>query len=1067
MDVPNPTKAILRRKQLTSKQLARVLCKKGREYCNGVAELDASENKLVSQAFLKNFPELQEMNLSHNDIGDLEAQYFPIALKKCNLSYNKLPKTVGIGILVNLIELDLSHNDISDISHVGECKNLRKFIVSSNRISSINGLSTLKKLRMLDLSQNKISSTAALHPLAHNIALTHLDLLNNPVTKKPGNYRISIFHMLPHIRILDGSTTPGIGHKAASQVSQSARKTSNNSARRRPRRKQAETPMARKVRQQMIMEQSASSSQRFPVMTHQRGAEAESTQRSLQLEIEKLDEKLKSFNWDKSTPKSRRSANVPRDQSSVNLISPIEKSNFPMERLGPKQNTSIISYYSQTAPEVPEVSTPLNGRDSDSIGVKSASDSKSQLTSTIKTQAWDLVKTIEKELMNIDGSDHSPHSHHESEHQLAEKNDDGDTDCKGAVAPPQSLASTLASIAEEDKNSGSIVKQSQGNSPEFDKADDMLMLGLAYAFSEEDHAVDAEGKIKLLSVRKKHLEKLCETHMRLQAEKKLNLSSMRRSFERWTHMRKLRLQQRRETRLRRRIRTASTLWSIGLRFSQRAASGIEFSNFLEDVVRTSTRIFKPETIHDPTTGENFTTNTKVAVYLLDSEKPEEVLLISEDVSVCARFSRERGSSIAAHVCEDSEPILLEDATSSEMFNGGVDCAADTRFLKDRNRSLKPRLFCVPITSPVHNPGGKQGEVLGAVQAFGLHTAPFDTEEQKLVSGFAAQVAVGLSLVNRLNLLNQDVTCLIDAVDVADRAVGQDRQKKSDYQNFSGADGEIMDTVKSGGSYSPIRGTVEVDDAVQKAMDKLTRIAEVSKLKLSSSLHHILIKKDAALRMITLRALTAWRASARIKRESGQILKEVRQDYETCLKMLAEERRSNEKLRRTIERLHKEARASKVETIKILEQLKAAEGEGKVSTHAIQRSPSRIVQAQNILSQGKGVASAKRSDKTLSTDDGFSEVNIISGCDSAIANCQASDSVMTKARARQQARKVIEESKRSAIKKIIGNTASRKSSASAAVILSSLDAELRLAEADRRHIDRSEKEFLDSSLKKSE
>eukprot|EP00466_Bigelowiella_natans_P004247 jgi/Bigna1/129590/aug1.9_g4298 len=637
MITPPAKKLVLRRKKLNSKQISRVVSKKERDFCNGVNDLDASENKLTTLGFLRNFPGLQQLNLSHNDIGSLESRCMSPSLQKIDLSYNKLTKTLGIGELSGLLELDLSHNDIFDISSLGECKNLRKLILTSNRISTINGLSTLKKLRTLHISMNKIATTAALHPLAHNIALTHLELEGNPVSK-PGNYRISVFHLLPHIRVLDGSTTPGIGMRAMSQLTQSARKPSrkNQQAKRVPRsthksgRGGRGSALEQSLLRQIDMEQQASKTQahQFKVITHDyqqhekrllaqsrsrsythlvnrnppsfkandtEGSGADTSknlysssltngpnavQRNLRAEIELLDEKLRSFTWQQQQQQQQAS---PRPLSS----SPSKQHHQQLDNVSPKSSSTVSKKGRQFSfseslsirgggggrspkmaaaqepnnffPPPSSASRPRSGQALSPVLPPPRSPKEHAFASTINDQAWDLMRAIEEELevesvaaANLEDDDDDTATPHAA--SLADNK--GDQLEQGTIQGAEAREATDSKAihrrgpvlvegvaAPISKNEGRGKKKAVKEEPEdddddegsqvFNDKDETLMLGLAYALADGGEGEAVEENARMLSVRKKNLDKLMHKFLCLKAERKLNKNVLRRSFLAW------------------------------------------------------------------------------------------------------------------------------------------------------------------------------------------------------------------------------------------------------------------------------------------------------------------------------------------------------------------------------------------------------------------------------------------------------------------------------------------------------------------------------------------------------
>ncbi|KAI8489427.1 positive regulation of MHC class I biosynthetic process [Branchiostoma belcheri] len=120
---------------------------------------------------LQTFPNLREIDLSHNDIADEAVPGLSEGLGPCqnltkvNLSHNKLSDRGDfLPPLPNLEEIDLSHNNISDEAvpglseGLGPCQNLMKVNLSHNKLSDRGDfLPPLPNLEEIDLSHNNIS----------------------------------------------------------------------------------------------------------------------------------------------------------------------------------------------------------------------------------------------------------------------------------------------------------------------------------------------------------------------------------------------------------------------------------------------------------------------------------------------------------------------------------------------------------------------------------------------------------------------------------------------------------------------------------------------------------------------------------------------------------------------------------------------------------------------------------------------------------------------------------------------------------------------------------------------
>lgn len=81
---------------------------------------------------------------------------------------------------------------------------LQQLLLNNNRISKIDsGLSQyLPNLHTIILTNNALSELGDLEPLVELTSLTHLSLLDNPVTKKQ-HYRLYVIYKLKNLRVLD------------------------------------------------------------------------------------------------------------------------------------------------------------------------------------------------------------------------------------------------------------------------------------------------------------------------------------------------------------------------------------------------------------------------------------------------------------------------------------------------------------------------------------------------------------------------------------------------------------------------------------------------------------------------------------------------------------------------------------------------------------------------------------------------------------------------------------------------------------------------------------------------
>eukprot|EP00047_Mylnosiga_fluctuans_P003663 m.230260 g.230260 ORF g.230260 m.230260 type:complete len:232 (-) comp12035_c0_seq1:50-745(-) len=132
---------------------------------------------------------------------------FTNALKEreIDLRANKIVAIENLGATLDQFDtIDLSDNDIRKLDGFPLLKRLRTVLLNNNRIVKIaDGLAAaLPSLQELVLSSNGIAELGDLDPLIPLKTLTHLSLLQNPVTRLK-HYRLYVIHLLPGLKCLD------------------------------------------------------------------------------------------------------------------------------------------------------------------------------------------------------------------------------------------------------------------------------------------------------------------------------------------------------------------------------------------------------------------------------------------------------------------------------------------------------------------------------------------------------------------------------------------------------------------------------------------------------------------------------------------------------------------------------------------------------------------------------------------------------------------------------------------------------------------------------------------------
>ncbi len=143
----------------------------------------SAENGLIhSLAGLEQLPHLSTLDLTGNQVGDLQPLSRVPTLMSLKLTHNQVSDVSPLGALVRLQDLGLSDNRIQDLGNLGNLTQLRTLGLAGNRVVGTGPLGHLPALTELDLSRNRLADVHALDGLTGNPTLTELDLGNSGVT---------------------------------------------------------------------------------------------------------------------------------------------------------------------------------------------------------------------------------------------------------------------------------------------------------------------------------------------------------------------------------------------------------------------------------------------------------------------------------------------------------------------------------------------------------------------------------------------------------------------------------------------------------------------------------------------------------------------------------------------------------------------------------------------------------------------------------------------------------------------------------------------------------------------
>ncbi|KAL1976966.1 hypothetical protein VTN31DRAFT_3248 [Thermomyces dupontii] len=128
----------------------------------------------------------------------------PLKERELDLRGHKIPAIENLGIAKDQDAIDFTDNDIFSLSNFPFFPRLRTLMLARNRINHIQPTlaSSIPNLTTLVLTSNNLAELADLEPLKNFPRLTHLVLMENPVTRKE-HYRSWVIWLNPRIRFLD------------------------------------------------------------------------------------------------------------------------------------------------------------------------------------------------------------------------------------------------------------------------------------------------------------------------------------------------------------------------------------------------------------------------------------------------------------------------------------------------------------------------------------------------------------------------------------------------------------------------------------------------------------------------------------------------------------------------------------------------------------------------------------------------------------------------------------------------------------------------------------------------
>ncbi|KAL1900357.1 U2 snRNP complex subunit [Ceratocystis pirilliformis] len=128
----------------------------------------------------------------------------PLKERELDLRGHRIPNIENIGVAGPHDSIDFTDNDIQTLGNFPLSPRLTTLLLARNRISSIQPTvaNSIPSLRSLVLASNNLQQLADIEPLGGLKLLTHLTLVDNPITKHE-HYRYWVVWKCPSVRFLD------------------------------------------------------------------------------------------------------------------------------------------------------------------------------------------------------------------------------------------------------------------------------------------------------------------------------------------------------------------------------------------------------------------------------------------------------------------------------------------------------------------------------------------------------------------------------------------------------------------------------------------------------------------------------------------------------------------------------------------------------------------------------------------------------------------------------------------------------------------------------------------------
>jgi len=159
------------------------------------------------------------MRLTADLINNSLSYINPLKERELDLRGHKIPTIENLGVAGPQDAIDFTDNDIATISNFPLSPRLNTLLFARNRIQGVDKriAEQLPNLTTLVLTSNHVKELADLEGLSLCGKLTHLSLLDNPVTRKE-HYRSYLIWTIPSLRFLDYQKVRDAERQQASEL---------------------------------------------------------------------------------------------------------------------------------------------------------------------------------------------------------------------------------------------------------------------------------------------------------------------------------------------------------------------------------------------------------------------------------------------------------------------------------------------------------------------------------------------------------------------------------------------------------------------------------------------------------------------------------------------------------------------------------------------------------------------------------------------------------------------------------------------------------------------------------